>query len=177
MTKILEIFSAIFYDLEKIQSSGLIIFLKIISVLITLFLIYTLIQILIKGEVIKGKIKKIRTFWLGHKYEKDRTIKVWKRIVKLVKTGDELHRKQAIVLADKLLDEMLEKANWPGKTLTEKLENTSTAQMPDLNKMIEMHKISETIIQNPIFSITHKEALQILLTYEQTFQNFELIEK
>lgn len=177
MSKILEIFSTIFFGLEKLQTSWLIIFLKVISVLIIIFFIYSIIKILIKGEVIKSKIKKMRVFCIGQKYEKTRTIKIWKKIVKLAKTGDELHRKQAIILADKLLEEMLERAGWPGKDLADKLENATIAQMPDLDRVVEAHQISEKIIKNPLFSVTHNEALKILLSYEATFQNFELIEK
>jgi hypothetical protein len=72
---------------------------------------------------------------------------------------------------------MLERAGWPGETLTEKLEKASVTQMPDLDKVIKAHEVSERLVSDPIFSITYNEALQILLTYENTFQNFGLIEK
>ena len=168
--------NSIFYWIQTFEKSNLVFALKILSVLISLGLIILIIRLAIKAGIIKNQILKYQTFWEATKYEKRHTLRIWKKIIKLLRERDEASRKEAVVLADKLLEEMLERSGWLGKDLDEMLEKTTAAQLANLEAVKTSHNLVKKMITEPASLLTHNEAIQILLAYEKAFRDFGLIE-
>lgn len=176
MDTFLDIVNSIFYKIEAFTKSDWFLVSKILSVLLSLGLLAIIVVLLVRANIVRMQIIKYKTFWEGAKYEKRRTIRVWKKIIKLLREHDEIKRKEAIILADKLLAEILERGGWLGKDLDEILSKISVAQLPHLEKIVSAHQIAKKILSDPSLSISHNEAVQILIIYEQTFRDFGLIE-
>ena len=73
-------------------------------------MIYFIIKLLIESETIKGQLTKLNTFLLTTQYEQKRTLKSWKKVIGLIRSGDENSYKKAILAADDLLNEILERS-------------------------------------------------------------------
>ncbi len=169
--------NSIFAWIQNFQQSNLVFGLKILSVLISIGLLILVIRLAIKASIIKNQIIKYQTFWEATKYEKKHTLRIWKKIIKLLREHDENSRKQAVVLADKLLGEMLERSGWLGQNLDEMLEKTTAAQLANLEAIKTSHNQVKKITSEPNLLLTHNEAIQILLAYEKAFRDFGLIEE
>ncbi|MDP2855611.1 MAG: hypothetical protein Q8N90_00620 [bacterium] len=176
MDTVFNFLNSIFYWIQAFEKSNLVFGLKILAVLISIVLIIIIINLAIKANIIKNQIIKYRTFWEAAKYEKKHTLRIWKKIIKLLKEHDEASRKEAVVLADKLLEEMLERSGWAGQNLDEMLEKTTAAQLANLESIKTSHNMVKKIISEPALLLTHNEAIQILLSYEKAFRDFGLIE-
>jgi len=176
MDTILNILHSSFSWIVTFEQSNLVFVLKILSVLISVALIVVIVKLAIKANVVKTQILKYQTFWEATKYEKKQTLRIWKKIIKLLKMHEENCRKEAILLADKLLQEMLERAGWVGSDLDEILSKMSGAQLPNREKIIANRAIVKKIASDPSLRLSHNEAVQILLVYEKTFRDFGLIE-
>lgn len=176
METILNILHSIFSVFDQLQNSNLIALLKVLSVLISLILIWIIIRIVIKAEIIKSKIKKAEAFWLGSKYEKKKVLKIWRRIIKLLQEDHELARKQSVLLADHLLEEMLDHGGWPGKDLGDRLSKITTNQMPDIDRISTAHRVTLRIFNEPNLVLSHNDAVQVLMIYEKVFKDFGLLD-
>lgn len=171
--------SNFFYNLywyinQWMQSPG-VFALKIFSIVISLLMFYFIIKLLIKSEVIKHQITKINTFLLTTKYEQRKILRSWKKVIGLLHSGDENSYKKAILAADELLDEILERSGWVGTDLGEKISQIKTVQMPDIDKLMTSHKIAEKIREDSGFRITYEESIKTLTIYEKLFRDFTLL--
>jgi len=175
MDSIINFFYNLYWYINQWEQSPAIFVLKIFSAISCLIMIYFIIKLLIKAEVIKSQIIKINTFLLTTKYEQKRILKNWKKVIGLLHSGDENSYKKAILAADNLLDEILERSGWTGIDLGEKISKIKTVQMPDIDKLMASHKITEKIQEDPNFKITYEEAVKTLMIYEKLFRDFTLL--
>jgi len=176
MDTILNILHSSFSWIATFEQSNLVFVLKILSVLISLGLIILIVKLALKANIVRTQIMRYQTFWEAAKYEKKQTLRIWKKIIKLLKMHEENCRKEAVLLADKLLQEMLERAGWVGSDLDEILSKMSGTQLPNREKIIANRSIVKKIVSDPNLRLTHNEAVQILLVYEKIFRDFGLIE-
>ncbi|HNW96564.1 MAG TPA: hypothetical protein PKL20_01860 [Candidatus Paceibacterota bacterium] len=118
---------------------------------------------------------KLNTFLLTTKYEQKRTLKSWKKVIGLIRSGDENSYKKAILAADDLLDEILERSGWMGSDLGEKVSQVKSIQLPDIDKLMASHQIAEKIREDSNFKVTYEEAIKTLTIYEKLFRDFTLL--
>jgi len=175
MESLLNFFYQLYYLIDNWSQSQAAFLVKTLALVISLILTGAIIVLLIKSQIIANQLFKCRSFIEGTRYEKRKTIKIWKKIIKLVSENSELSRKSAILLANKLLEEMLERAGWPGRNLEEKLSKINPAQLPDLEKIRAAHQASLKILKDPDFPLEQKEAISILTIYEKAFKDFGLL--
>jgi len=175
MESIINFFYNLYWYINQWEQSPGIFALKILSAVLCLVMIYLIIDLLIKAEVVKNQIYKMRTFLLTTGYEKRRIFKSWKKVIGLLHSGDEASYKKAILAADNLLDEILERSGWVGADLGEKISKIKTMQMPDIDKLMASHKIAEKIQEDSNFKITYEEAVKTLMIYEKLFRDFTLL--
>ena len=89
MDSIINFFYNLYWYINQWEQSPAIFVLKIFSAISCLIMIYFIIKLLIKAEVIKSQIIKINTFLLTTKYEQKRILKNWKKVIGLLHSGDE----------------------------------------------------------------------------------------
>lgn len=118
-------------------------------------------------------------FWIdiiGSKnITRKRSLRAWKQIQKRLKAGDANNLKMAVLEADRILDEILNLAGYPGKNLDERLENTTTAQIPNVGELRQVHKVRDRLVAEPDFILTPDEAAIAINIYKKTFVELGLI--
>ena len=97
----------------------------------------------------------------------------WKRIQNRIETGTEYEYKLAIIEADDLFNNVLENRGFKAKTFEERIKQMDTAQLPNLDEIIEVHKIRNSIVYDPDYKIDRDQAKQFLGTYEKGIKNIE----
>jgi hypothetical protein len=108
-----------------------------------------------------------RPYWA-----KDITRK-WKRAQKRLETDLESEYKLAVIEADSMLNDALQKNGYPGESLGERLEKVSKETLPTLNQIREVHKIRNSVVHDPDYKLTLREAKRALDIYENALHDLE----
>lgn len=81
----------------------------------------------------------------------------------------------AIVEADIVLEDLLDKAGFPGFSIGEKLKSANPATFRTLQDAWEAHKVRNQIAHEGAgFELTHKIANETIIRYERVFQEFNI---
>lgn len=149
--------------------------LQFFSVFISGILLIYAVYYLIKTDIVRDKFEHFTSILGSADINKSRALRGWKQILKRLKIGEPAQIKMAVLEADKILNEMLKMAGYPGKDLDERLELADTATISNVNELRQAHKIKNRLAAESDFNVNQEEAVMILKIYQKTFQDFNLM--
>lgn len=133
----------------------------------SLLLILWLIFFLAKTDWLKLRyLENIVQFFTFRPYGVKRLVNQWERISKKVDTGRETEYKLAVIEADSMVNEMLKKSGYSGKTFEEKVKSLSPAILKDKEKLLRAHKNRNQIVADPDFELDAEQTKKILDEYK-----------
>jgi hypothetical protein len=150
--------------------------IQVVSLLISTIFLFLIIFFLIKTDIIGERVEHYIGVLGSKDISKRRSLKAWKQIQKKLRMKESNQWKLAILEADKILDEILRMAGFPGRNLDERLEQADPAQIPNLEELRQAHKTRDRIANEPAFIVTQNEVGIIIEIYRKTFQDLNLIE-
>lgn len=103
-------------------------------------------------------------------------LKMWKGIRDDVEKNTPASLRAAVVAADRILEEILKVAGFPGPTLNEKIENATEEQIPNIQELREAHNFTNNIARNSSLVLTQGEARNAIRIYARTFLDLGLLE-
>lgn len=123
-------------------------------------------------HIVVGDKEAEELFTAGDRRSNDR----WMHIVQLLQSHNQNDWRQAIIEADIILEEMLEKMGYDGVTIGDKLKNVEPADFRTLNQAWEAHKTRNRIAHmGSEFQISHREAERVINLYQEVFDEFYYI--
>jgi hypothetical protein len=82
----------------------------------------------------------------------------------------------AVLEADLILEDMLEKIGYPGATIGDKLKGIERSDFNTIDQAWEAHRTRNLIAhEGGDFRITNREARRVVGLYEQVFKEFHFI--
>ena len=100
----------------------------------------------------------------------------WKNIQSLINSHNLNDWKQAIIEADILLDEMLDKMGYHGNSIGDKLKQIEASDFLTLNQAWEAHKVRNQIAhQGSNYILSRDEAEKVISLYGEVFKEFYFI--
>lgn len=100
----------------------------------------------------------------------------WKLVEEHINSDDPNKWKLAILEADIILSEMLERFSLPGESVGEKLKAVEPSDFDTLDQAWEAHKIRNAIAhQGSDFILNQREAKRVIGLYSEVFKEFEII--
>jgi len=114
-----------------------------------------------------------KEFLTQRPYGTERIDSVWKEIVKRLDAGLESEYKLALIEADGLLDEVLERMGYRGKDLEERLDKIAVSQIPNVEEIKKVHKVRGDIVRDPDYRLSLEEAKRLMEVYKRTLDNLE----
>lgn len=106
---------------------------------------------------------------------KDIHNKRWAKVETLINSHNINDWKQAIIEADIILDEMLEKMGYKGETIAEKLKQVEESDFLTLNQAWEAHKIRNKIAHTGDYVLSKGVADKTIANFREVFQEFYFI--
>ena len=101
---------------------------------------------------------------------------MWERILKNSDSLNENDWRLAIIEADIMLDELLEKMGLVGETIGDRLKTVQSADFKTIDAAWEAHKIRNQIAhEGGEFIINQHETKRVIGLYESVFQEFKVI--
>lgn len=100
----------------------------------------------------------------------------WQKILDQINSGEESNWRFAIMEADIMLDDLLEKLALPGETIGEKLQAVEKSDFLTIDNAWEAHKVRNQIAHDgSSFQITQREAKRVIELYKTIFDEFKMI--
>jgi hypothetical protein len=149
--------------------------LQLLGLALTIFFVASSIYFIVITGWLQFRVDTARTVLFKHNVGKKRTIKAWKQVKRHVHDGDDNSLRLAVIEADKILDQVLKLAGYPGEQLGERLKLMNEEQLPNLNQIWEAHKLRNRIVHETNFSLNRATAERALTIYEQAFKDLELL--
>jgi hypothetical protein len=155
-------------------ASSFFFYLKLFAGFVTVVLLIA--DILLLSKRIQGDVKIAIYGAKVPSLKKSAYAKRWESIKNRIDEGSISSAKMAVIEADKMLSEVLEKVGYKGKNTAEKIAAVKPGQLIGIEDVIESHSIYKQIVQNHAFEIEHDELLRVLESYEKVFRGLELLD-
>ena len=158
------------------QFTGWLLIIKILFIIFTLLLLGFIIFALLKTTWLKKLIiwdwlefLTYRPFGL-RKIEKE-----WQKIKRRLETEMESEWKLAVIEADKIMDDILNRMGFGGKSLGERLGKLTAVSLPNIEEVKEAHKIRNNIIHDPTYRLSLEEAKRVIAIYEKALTDLQAL--
>ena len=100
----------------------------------------------------------------------------WRKVLEHIASENPSDWKLAILEADIMLEEMLDRMGYPGQTIGEKLKMVERSDFDTLDMAWEAHKIRNSIAhEGSDFVISKDEAERVITMFERVFREFRYI--
>jgi len=156
--------------------TGWLLSIKIVFLVFGTFFLGLIIFILIKSEWLKRLfLQDLKEFMTYRPYGMKKFVKEWEKIEKRLDTGLEAEAKLALIEADSLLNGVLKRMGYEGKSLGESLEKMTADTLSNLEEIRKVHKIRNNIIHDPTYRLNLEEAKRALTIYERALIDLEAL--
>jgi hypothetical protein len=157
-------------------SGGWLLYIETAFILASLTLLIVIIYLLSKStwlDLLFGiNLKEFMRFKaLGEK----KLLNQWAKINKRLEAKKEDEYKMAVIEADSLLDEIFQNMGYKGETVEERMRQAPPETLPDIDKILEAHRIRNNIAHDPDYKLSLEQAKETLGTYEKALKDLEAI--
>jgi len=108
--------------------------------------------------------------------KKSKYAEFWERVKKNAASGDPARAKIAVIEADKMFGETLEKIGYKGKDAGERLELVKPGQLIGLNEARQAREVFKKIVRDSGRKTGTEEIEAALEGYEKVFRGLELLD-
>jgi len=149
--------------------------LKILFIGAFLFFIVIIFISLKKSSWMKIRFLQDMTEFLTYRsYGAKKIVRIWLKAKKRLDTGSESEYKLAVIEADSLLNDILEKMGFKGDNLEDRLKQATKVVLPGVEEACEAHKIRNNVVYDPDYKLTLEQAQKALGIYEKALQDLQV---
>lgn len=99
--------------------------------------------------------------------------KQWQSLMKKLESPSEAEWKLAVIEAENILDEVLQRIGFSGESFGERLKQVKPEQLKNLEEVWEAHKIRNNIVHDPDYKLSLDQAKKVLEIYEKALRDLE----
>lgn len=99
----------------------------------------------------------------------------WEKILKKAGSAPPQSLTLAVIEADKFVDDALKEMKLRGDTMADRLMQLDSDKVKSMKKLWKAHKIRNQLVHAPDFTITHREATDILMAYEDFLREIKAL--
>ncbi len=103
-----------------------------------------------------------------------KTFKQWAKISKRLEAKKEAEYKLAIIEADSLLNDILEKMGYKGEMIGERLKQLDSTALPNVEELWQAHKTRNNVVHDPDYHLTFDQAKKTVAIYEKALRDLEM---
>lgn len=156
----------------------IILIIKAIFIAASVFFILHSGYLLYRLGLVKDKMDFYSDALLSRKsfMHKDVFLLEWEKIKSRMATMRESEYKLAIIEADKLFDILLQKMDYRGKDMGERLSQISPAQLSSIQGIWDSHKIRNLLAHDMNYHLSFSDAQKVIQNYERAFHELEILD-
>lgn len=159
--------------------------LQVVSLFISVFLLIGIIYSVIR----LNQIRKVERELLQKASGGDATVSStpvpdpmrsnprWEHVKKLMESDNEGDWRTAIIEADIMLSDMVDRMQYPGETLGEQLKSVEKSDFDTIDNAWEAHKFRNRIAhEGSGVNLSRREARRVIALYESVFKEFRYVQ-
>ncbi|MDP3982303.1 MAG: hypothetical protein Q8P70_02040, partial [bacterium] len=148
---------------------------KTLFILVTLGLLAVASISLKKSSYFKVNfLQEFKEYWGYRPFGHDRREKDWKsRVLSRLERQDPAEYKLAILEADKILDQVLQRMGYGGETREDRIEKVPDVAIPTIGEVRNAHRIHNNIVQDPMYLLSETETKRIIQIYETALKGLD----
>lgn len=101
--------------------------------------------------------------------------KKWDALEKQMESHSESAGKLAIIEAGKIINDILDKAGYPGETMSERLDKITEAQISNIYDLRKASRLRNTIVHDMDVEISRHQTKEAFKIFEKTLEELEAI--
>ncbi len=146
-------------------------YFRIAAIIISILMVFLIFLLMAKTQWLRDAYLENTTELLKNRpYEANKFLKQWKGVSAKLKTGNEQAYKLAVIEADALLEEALEKMKFKGETIRDRLNQIPKTILEDTKDIEQAHQIRDNIVHDPDYEVTLDQAKKVLFVYEKVLK-------
>jgi hypothetical protein len=115
------------------------------------------------------------TEFVGYRpYGVKKGFKRWTGVIKRIESGKEVECKMAVIEADDILKEILQKVGYKDEFLDDILNSVDDKVLPSLEEVKKVHDIRNKIVHDPDSTLTVEQARNIIRVYQKALSELEM---
>jgi uncharacterized protein YutE (UPF0331/DUF86 family) len=156
--------------------SGWLLFFKTLFIFFSLLFLGFIIFALFKTTWLKRLIIwDLQEFLTYRPFGVSKVERKWQKIKKRLETETESEAKLAIIEADSMLDGILDRMGFGGRTLGERLDKLTAVSLPNIEEVKQAHKIRNNIVHDPTYKLDLEEAKKVISAYEKALTDLQAL--
>jgi len=167
------------YLIDFSQSSGpdrIFVIFRLIAIIFSIFLILSILILIWRSIAFLTESSRMTFHGVDiSKLPKNKITKKWVLIENRLKSRDESNYKMAVIEADKLLDNLLERAGYHGQSMAERLKKITPAQLSNLDAIWKAHKLRNRIVHDIDRKIKYDDACGAIESFKKALEELEAI--
>lgn len=153
---------------------GFYLFLKIFCILFNLSVIAFILYVWIGWPYLRKMfVWDLQEFFMYHVSSIRRINKDWNKIIRRVKTNLGAEYKLAVIEADLLLNEVLMRLGYDGKTLLERVEKVPRTLLPDPESVRYADGVYQNIVKDPKIKLDYQETKKVIMIFHKTLSDLD----
>ncbi len=170
-----EIASQLLDFLINPQFTGWLYYIRLFFITISAILFIIILFLLFKTNWLRLRyLEDIKEFTTNTPLQKNKLGKQWISIKKKFDSGTEGDYKMAVIEADNMLEEVMEKMGVEGESLSEKLNKVSPEKLKNLDDVWLAHKVRNNIVYDPDYKVSSEEIKKTIDIYREAFKNLDV---
>ena len=150
--------------------------LKVVSVALSVFLLFAVVVLVVKlrKSIEKSVEMAAESVFFSDSF-KEKMSKDWQSVLDKLKVEDENSYKLAIIEADKILNDILERIGYQGKDMGERLKQINRDQIGNIDEIWQAHKLRNQIVHQPNFRLNRGQTKRAIEAYQRALENLEAL--
>lgn len=154
----------------------LVLVLKSVSAVLSVLLFWGIIVLIIKTEFVKSRVTNWMYTARKSSFPKTKILKNWALVMRRLQSFDEASFKLALIEADKIFDDLLQRIGYQGDTMADRLKKINREQIANIDAIWQSHKLRNQLVHNPDFHLTHDDVRRAVEAYEIAMKELEILE-
>ena len=149
---------------------------RIVFIAVFLFFLFGIIYFLSKSSWLKVRyLENAVEFFTYQPLGTRKFVKQWDKVKRRLEVGLESENKLAIIEANSMLNDVLEKMGFIEKTFEARIRHLTPDLLPNIEEVLEAHKVRNNIVYDPDYQLTLDEAKKIILIYEKALIDLQAL--
>lgn len=120
-------------------------------------------------------VQDFAQFFTMRPFGSKKVTKQWNKILRRLEAGSEPEYKLAVIEVDDMLGAALKRMGYDGQNLEEKLGKLTSATLPNIQQVHEIHRLRNNIVHDPDYRLTLDEAKRALDVYSRAFRDLQIL--
>lgn len=149
---------------------------RTIFIAVFLFFLFCIISLLFRTSWLRIRFLESAFELVAYKpFGVRKFVKQWTQIKRRLEVGQDSENKLAIIEADSTFNDVLEKMGFVEETFEGRIKHLTSDLLPNIEQVLEAHKVRNNIVYDPNYQLTLDEAKKIISIYEKALIDLQAL--